>query len=172
MNFISWRGQLGLVALGYAAVSAFAAILLYGRHLQELQNPADASGGMWAAGDAFLYIFVACLFMVPTALLIWITAKFEAFYTAYSKFLLGLSLSAPVCLSVLFLGGNHVRESLLNLCMYRLMGLPFVLVGIGISRLAARFDRAKRFVSYALLIEGLTLVVAVALVIHQWSGPK
>ncbi len=127
---------------------------------------------MWAAGDAFLYIFVACLFMVPTALLIWITAKFEAFYTAYSKFLLGLSLSAPVCLSVLFLGGNHVRESLLNLCMYRLMGLPFVLVGIGISRLAARFDRAKRFVSYALLIEGLTLVVAVALVIHQWSGPK
>jgi hypothetical protein len=172
VNFISWRGQLGLVALGYAAVSAFAAILLYGRHLQELQNPADASGGMWAAGDAFLYIFVACLFMVPTALLIWITAKFEAFYTAYSKFLLGLSLSAPVCLSVLFLGGNHVRESLLNLCMYRLMGLPFVLVGIGISRLAARFDRAKRFASYALLIEGLTLVVAVALVIHQWSGPK
>jgi hypothetical protein len=172
VNFISWRGQLGLVALGYAAVSAFAAILLYGRHLQELQNPADASGGMWAAGDAFLYIFVACLFMVPTALLIWITAKFEAFYTAYSKFLLGLSLSAPVCLSVLFLGGNHVRESLLSLCMYRLMGLPFVLVGIGISRLAARFDRAKRFVSYALLIEGLTLVVAVALVIHQWSGPK
>lgn len=159
--------------MGYAAVSAFTAILLYGRHLQELQNPAEASGGMWAAGDAFLYIFVACLFMVPTALLIWITSKFEAFYTAYSKFLLGLSLSAPVCLSVLYLGGNHVEESLMNLCMYRLMWLPFILVGMGISRLVARFDRAKRFASYALLIEGLTLVITVALVIHHaWSGPK
>jgi hypothetical protein len=36
----------------------------------------------------------------------------------------------------------------------------------------ARFDRAKRFASCALLIEGLTLVIAVALVIHAWGGPK
>ncbi len=63
---------------------------------------------MWAGGDLLLYIFIACLFMVPTAFLIWVTAKFEAFYTAYSKFLLGLSLSAPVCLSVFFLGENRV----------------------------------------------------------------
>jgi hypothetical protein len=169
---ISWRVQLGLVGLGYAAVLAVAAILLYGRHLQELKYPAEASGGMWAAGDAFLYIFIACLFMVPTVFLIWITARFEAFYTAYSKFLLGLSLSAPVCLSVLLLGENRVGESLMNLCSYRLMWLPFILVGMAISRMVARFDRAKRFASYALLIEGLTLVIAVALVIHAWGGPK
>jgi hypothetical protein len=47
-----------------------AATLLYGRHLQELKYPDEASGGMWAAGDALLYIFIACLFMVPTAFLI------------------------------------------------------------------------------------------------------
>ncbi len=164
--------QLGLVALGYAAVLVVAATLLYGRHLQELRYPDEASGGMWAAGDAFLYIFIACLFMVPTVFLIWITARYEAFSTAYSKFLLGLSLSAPVCLGVLFLGENHVGESLFNLCLYRLMWLPFILVGMGISRMVARFDRAKRFASYALLIEGLTLVIAVALVIHAWGGPK
>jgi len=100
--------QLGLVALGYGAVLVIAATLLFGRYLQELQNPAEASGGMWAAGDAFLVIFIACLFMVPTASLIWVTARFEAFYTAYSKFLLGLSLSAPICLSVLYLGENRM----------------------------------------------------------------
>jgi hypothetical protein len=164
--------QLGLVALAYAAVLVVAAALLYGRHLQELRYPAEASGGMWAGGDAFLYIFIACLFMVPTIFLIWVTARFEAFYTAYSKFLLGLSLSAPVCLGVLYLGENHVGQSLFTLCLYRLIWLPFILVGMGISRLVARFDRAKRFASYALLIEGLTLVIAVALVIHAWGGPN
>ena len=153
-------------------VLVVAAALLYGRHLQELKYPAEASGGMWAFGDALLYIFIAGLFMVPTVFLIWIAAKFEAFYTAYSKFLLGFSLSAPVCLSVLYLGGNHVGENLITLCLYRLMGLPFILAGMAISRLVARFDRAKRFSSYALLIEGLTLAIGVALLIHAWGGPK
>jgi hypothetical protein len=46
------------------------------------------------------------------------------------------------------------------------MGSPFILVGIVVSRLVARFDRAKKMVSYALLIEGLTLGVAIALLIH------
>jgi hypothetical protein len=158
--------------LGYVAVLVVAATLLYGRHLQELQYPAEASGGMWAAGDAFLWIFIAFLFMVPTIFLIWVISKFEAFYTAYSKFLLGLSLTAPVCLSVLFLAENRVGQSLISLCLYRLIWLPFVLVGIGISRMVARSDRAKRFASWALLIEGLTLALAVALVIHAWAGSK
>ena len=172
MKFIPRRAQLWLIALAYAAVFVVAATLLYVRHLQELKYPAEASGGMWAGGDLLLDIFIACLFMVPTVFLIWVTARFEAFYTPYSKFLLGLSLSAPVCLSVLFLGENHVGQSLITLCLYRLMWLPFILMGMGISRLVARFDRAKRFASYALLIEGLTLAIAVALVIHAWGGPK
>ena len=163
---------MGLIALGYGAVLVVATTLLYGRHLQELKYPAEASGGMWAAGDAFLQIFIACLFMVPTVFLIWVTARFEAVYTTYSKFLLGLSLSAPVCLGVLFLGEKRVGESLIALCWYRLMWLPFILMGMGISRFVARFDRAKRFASYALLIEGLTLAVAVALVVHAWGGPN
>ena len=163
---------MGFVVCGYVAVSAVAAALLFVRHLQELKYPAEASGGMWAAGDLFLWIFIACLFLVPTALLIWITAKYEAFYTAYSKFLLGLSLSAPVCLAVLNLGGNHVGESLMNLCMYRLMGLPFIFAGMGFSRIVAKFDRAKRLANYAVLIEGLTLVIAVALVIHSFAARK
>jgi hypothetical protein len=168
---IPWRAQLWLVAFGYAGVFVFAAALLFGRHLQELKYPVDSSGGMWAAGDAMLYIFLAVLFMIPTALLIWVTAKFEGFYTSYSKFLLGLSLSAPVCLGVLFLGFNHVGQSLINLCLYRLIWSPFILIGMGISRLVARFDRAKRFTSYALLIELLNLGASIALFIH-WARTK
>jgi hypothetical protein len=172
MKSISWWVQLGLVALGYASVLVVATTLLYRRHLQELNYPADASGGMWAAGDALLQIFIACLLTIPTAFLVWIIARFESFYKAYSQLLLGLSLSAPVCLSVLTLGENHIAQSVSILCLYRLFWSPLVLVGIGVSRLAARFDRAKRLVSYALLVEGLTLAIAVALIIYAWGGPK
>ena len=170
MKYLSSQAQLWLVALGYAAVFAVGAIILYGRYLQELMYPAEASGGMWAAGDALLLIFIVCLFMIPTVFLIWVIARFESVYAAYSQFLLGLSLSAPVCLSVFLLGESQVVQSLGSLCLYRLLGSPFILVGMGISRLVARVDRAKRLVSYTLLIEGLTIVAALALFIHAMGA--
>ena len=167
MNPIPLRTQLWFVALAYAAVFMAAAALLFARHLQELKYPVDASGGMWAAGDLMLYIFIAGLFTLPTGLLIWITAKFELFYTGYTKFLLALSLTAPVCLGLIFLKGQHLGEGLFTFCLFRLVSSPVLLLGIGISRLVARFDRAKRFSAYALLIEFLTFVAAIALLIIE-----
>lgn len=161
MKSISSQEQLRLVALGYAAVFVVAATVLYGRHLQELRYPAEASGGMWAFGDALLYIFIACLFMLPTIFLLFVIAKFENFYRTFSKLLLGLSLSAPICLSLFFFGKTHVAESLGNVCLVRLFLSPFILVAIGVSRLVARFDRAKRLISYAFLVEGLTFGVVI-----------
>jgi hypothetical protein len=154
--------QFGLVAVGYVAVLAFAAASLLMRYLWELQNPVDASGGMAAAGDTMLHLFIGCLFLIPTAFLVWIIAKSEAWYTAYSRFLFGLSLSAPVCMSVVLFGDNYVTRSLGWLCFFRVEESPIVLLGFGISRFAARFDRSKRLVSYALLVEGLTLGLTVA----------
>jgi hypothetical protein len=122
---------------------------------------------MYAGGDALLEIFIVCLFMIPTVFLVWVIARFEDFYKAYSQLLLGLSVSAPVCLSMLSLGENYLAQSVSILCLYRLLWSPFILVVIGASRLTARFDRAKRLVSYALLTEGLTLAVAIALFIHR-----
>jgi hypothetical protein len=49
------------------------------------------------------------------------------------------------------------------ICMDRLFGSPIVIVGLAVSRLLARFDRAKRLTLYALLIEVLTLALAAAL---------
>jgi len=170
---ISWRVQLGLIGLAYAGVLVVAAGLLFIRHLQELHYAADvsAASGMWAGGDLLLGIFIACLFMIPTIFLMWFMAKFEAVYTTYSQLLLGLSLSAPVCLGLLYFGKNHLAESLISTCFYRLSCSPFVLVGIGVSRLVARFDRPKKLTTYALLIEGLTSSIAVALLfIHAGDG--
>ena len=72
---------------------------------------------------------------------------------------------------MLFLGGNRLGERLVDLLLFRLLGSPFLLAGIGISWSVTRFNRAKRLVAYALLIEGLTLVFAVALLIFE-AGTK
>jgi hypothetical protein len=169
---MSSRMQFGLVAIGYAAVLVFAAGSLYARHLLDLQDPAAASGGMAAAGDAMLHLFIGFLFLIPTVFLIRILTRHEALYLSYSRFLFGLSLSAPVCLGIVFLGDKFVAPSLSWICFFRILESPIVLAGIGISRFAARSDRAKRFGSYALLVEGLTLTLpvaafAVALIIHR-----
>ncbi len=164
----SGRRQFWFVGLGYTAVFAVSAVIILARYLQERFHRADmaAAGGMSAFGDLVLGIFIVCLFMIPTVYLGWIMAKHESAYTAYSQFLLCLSLSAPVCLSLFILKENYVGQSLHTVCAIRLVGSPFVFVGILVSRLVARFDRAKRLTSYALLIEGLTLGIAVALLFH------
>ena len=101
--------------------------------------------------------------MIPTVFLIWAMARSEARYTTYSELLLGFGLSAPVCLGLFVLGNHHVSDNLRLVCLCRLLGSPFVLVGMGVSRWVARFDRAKKLTFYALLIEGLTLSAAIGL---------
>lgn len=139
--------QFGLVAVGYAAVLAFAAASLYTRHLLAIQDPVTASGGMFAAGDTMLQLFLGFLLLIPTGFLIRIIAKSETLYTSYSRILFG---------------ENYVAQSLSWLCFFRILQSPVILVAMGISRSAARFDRAKKLASYALLIEGLTLGLPLA----------
>jgi hypothetical protein len=156
------------IAAGYAAAFVVSAGLLFARYLQELYNRAEVSGagGMYAAGDLFLGIFIVCLFMIPTIFLIWCLARSETFAARYSQFLVGLSLSAPVSLALLYTSKSHVSESLITACLCRLALSPFVLVGIGVSRWVARLGPEKKLTSYALLIEGLTFCIAIALLIR------
>jgi hypothetical protein len=159
---ITNRIQLGLVAVGYAGALVVSAALLYRRHLVNLQDPAAASGGMAAAGDMMLQLFIGGLFLVPSALLIWMIAKFDAPYTTYSRFLFGFSLSAPVCMGMALLSDKYIAPSLSWFCFFRILQSPNILVGMGVSRFAARSDGAKRLASRALLIEGLTLGLPIA----------
>jgi hypothetical protein len=162
------RIQLRLIAVSYAVVFFVAAGLLYHRQVWERDHFAEvvAESGMTAAGDTLLEIFIAFMFAVPTAFLIRVMARFETLFTTYSKVLLGLSMTSPVCLIGIYLGEKHVWQSAITFCFYRFVFSPLILAGIGFSRLVARFPRAKRLSVYALLVEGMTMGIAVALILN------
>jgi hypothetical protein len=157
-----------LIAGGYAVAFAIGAVLLLQRYILEITHRADvsAAGGMWAFGDLILGIIVVCLFLIPTFFLVRVMARSEAAYTTYSQLLFGISLSSPVCLGLLYFQ-NSMPESFGILFQYRLFWSPLILVGIGASWFMARFARAKRLNSYAFLVEGLTLSIAVVLLIEH-----
>src|ERR1700716_93689 len=166
MKSIPLRTQLRLVAAFYAVVLATAALLVYERHLQYVNHPEDAaaSSGMYAAGDWMLEIFIGCMLLVPTFILVLVIRKSERLYAGYSRFMLGLSLTAPICLGVISIPAVSQGTMILGwICMDRLFCSPVVIVGLVGSRLLARFDQAKRLTLYALLIEVLTLALTAAL---------
>ena len=156
------------IGLAYAAVVVVAVCLLLGRYWMELQHRADvsAAGGMYAAGDLFLILFVACLFLVPTVFLIWYLARFEVLYTTYSRCLLAFSLTSPICLAFLYFGNSRVPDTLRLLFLVRLLCSPLILVCLAVSWFVSRFGPAKKPALFALLIEALTLGVAIVLLIR------
>ncbi len=166
MKSIPLRTQLGLVAAAYAVVLVTAALLVYARYLLYVNHPQDvaAAGGMYAAGDWMLEIIIVCMLLVPTFALALVVRKSEPLYTGYSWVLLGLSLTAPICLGVLSIPAVGRGTMLLGwICLDRLLVSPVVIVGLVVSRLLARFEKAKRLTLYALLIEVVTLVLMVGL---------
>jgi|SRR5450432_600483 len=150
--------HLALIALAIAAV-----IVSWGtEHIRQayyIPHSGDLKGfgGRYASSAAVSDAFHGCLLMVPTVFLIRFMSKFEIVYSAYSKVLVGLSLTAPI-----FLAGSLLGP-LKTICLIRLMASPFVLVGMGISRWMARFDLAKKLTQWALVIESVTLGIAVVL---------
>lgn len=151
--------HLRLVAASYAMVVSISALLVYKRYLQYVGNPQDvaASSGMYAAGDLLLEIFIGFLFLVPTAALVFVIRKSESYYTAYAKVLLGLSLTAP--LAVVFLFVPVLNQWYWgDVCIFRLFTIPLVGVLLIFSLVLTRFVHARRLISYALWIEGLTCV--------------
>jgi hypothetical protein len=157
---------LWLIGLGYLAVVAIAAAWILVRRLQEMQNPAEASGGMYAAGDLMLAIMLVLLFMIPSFFLVRMVARSEGASIIYSQLLVGTSLSAPLCLGLLAFTRNHAAQSLIDLgldrlCLYRLVCSPLLLVWMVISRLVARVRLAKKLSMYGMLIEGASLAVSV-----------
>jgi hypothetical protein len=166
MKAIPLRLQLILVAASYAAVLATATLLVLGRYILYIRHPQDvaASGGMYAAGDWMLGILIGCMLLVRTFLLALVIRNSENLYIRYSKIMLGLSLTAPLCLGVLSIPAVSQGTMVLGwICLGRVLGSPIVIVGLGFSRLLARFDQAKRLTFYALLIEILTVVLMAAL---------
>jgi hypothetical protein len=161
---IPWKIQIGLVALGYAMVLGFAALLVVWRYWQYETHPTDAAqyGGMWAGGDLILELFICGMLLAMTFVLVLVIYKYETAYTNYAKAVLGVSVTLPVSVGVIAIPAVGQAISLVGwACVFRVLASPMVLMGIVMSRLFARFPRAKRFTNYALLIEVLTLVLMV-----------
>lgn len=157
-----------MVAFGYCAVLAAAAVLIVERYFQYVNHPADvaASGGMYAGGDLLLEMFIGGMLLVLTFFLVLVIYKAETAYTIYSKVLLGLSLTAPLSVGLISIPAvNQGMNVLGEVCMFRLFASPLVIAGMGMSRLFARYPRPKRLTVYGLLIEALTFALLVTLLI-------
>jgi hypothetical protein len=131
---------------------------------------AAAAGGMYAGGDWILEIMIGCMLLAPTFVLALVVRKSEPLSAGYSRVMLGLSLTAPISLGLVSIPAVGQGTMLLGwICMDRLMCSPVVIVGLLVSRLVSRFDRAKRLTLYALLIEVFTLALTVGLFLFAAS---
>ena len=160
------RRRLYWVGGGYAAVVAFSAALIVMRYLQYVMHPADAAqySGMWAGGDLILELFICGMLLVMTSILALVIMSDEVAYTAYSKVLVGVSLTMPLSVGFIAIPAVNQGVGVFGFaCLFRLFASPLVIAGLGFSRLLARFPRPKKLITYSLLIEGLTLVLMVAL---------
>jgi hypothetical protein len=158
------RTRVFWVAGAYAAVVAVSAALIFERYMAYVSHPDDAAAysGMWAGGDLLLEVFIAGMLLVVSFLLVIAIFKYEAAYTTYSKILVALSLTAPASVGLMAIPAVGRSSSVLGyVCLYRVLASPLVLLGLGMSRLFARFPKPKRMTNYALLIEALTLVLMV-----------
>jgi hypothetical protein len=172
MEPIPLRVQLRLVAASYAAVLAVAGALIVGRYLQYVWHPDDvaAYGGMYAGGDMVLELFICFLLMIPTAFLVFVIRKSETATETYAKVLFGISLTAPASAALIAIAAVGKSNSILSwFFLFRILASPVVLIWLIVSRLLARFDRQKRWTWYALLVEGLTLVVIAVLLSGFWK---
>ena len=153
-----------LVGAGYGVVTLVGAGLVFARYLQYRLHPDDAVtyGTMWGFGDWMLEIFILGLFLVPTFFLLLIIRQSEPASMLYSKVALAFSLTAPLSVGLMFIPAVGQGWTIGGPCLYRVLGSPMVLVGMALSRVMARFPRAKRLTSYALLVESGTLVLIVA----------
>lgn len=161
METVLSRTRLWLVAMAYAGVLAVAVVLIVARYVQYVTHPADvaAYGGMYAGGDLMLEVFILAMLLLVTFFLVLVIYKSEPAYTIYAKVLVGLSLTAPLSVGLISIPAvNQGMNVLGEACMFRLFASPLVALGIGASRLFARFALPKKLTVYALLIEGFTLV--------------
>jgi hypothetical protein len=164
------RLQLCLVAAGYAAVIVVSTLLICERYLLYVRNPQDvaAAGGMYAGGDLALEIIICFLLLVPTVALVFVIRKSESAFTAYAKVLLGLSVTAPMSLGLLVIPALN-QWYWGDAIILRLFAIPMVVAVLIFSRWLTHFGRARRLISYALLIEGLTFVVMIVAALFLFS---
>ena len=160
--------QVRLVVAMYGAMAVLSGLLIFKRYLVYQQNPQDviAAGGMYGGGDLLLEVMILCLLLVPTALLIFFIRKSESVYTNYAKVLLALSVTAPLSLGLVFV--PVVNEGYLgDALLFRLFAIPVFVVVLILSLCLTRFARARRLITWALLIETLPVAAGIGFLVFS-----
>jgi hypothetical protein len=161
---VAFRIQLGLILSGYAIIFSAIAFLAYQRYQLELLHPDDFNGGMAAFGDLIQGLFFLALLSVPTLFLIRLLAKSERNYTGYTKVLFWVSLTSPLALVI---GSTPLQKVAGDVCLSRLIAAPVLLVLYAFSRWMGQFEFARRLMTRAMLIEGLTFVATIVVLFAE-----
>jgi len=176
MESASERLHPGFIAAGYAAVALLASILIYNQHVQRVrelhEEMASRMPQFHPNNEWLVALLIGGLFLLPTFLLISVIRESETAYTLYSRALLALSVTAPLCI-LIFIGGLSLGTGFLGVCFYRFFASPSITLGLIVSRVFARFERAKRLILCALGIEMVTWIaslVFMAFVLRSLSG--
>jgi len=157
------RLQLAAIGCGYLVVLTYGVALQYMRYLAAMRDPVSSSGGMWAFGDEMLAWWIFLLAMGPTFLLLLVIRQHEAVYVRLAKVLFWFSVTGPVALAVSVVGNLLHHGNLVDPLVWRVWRGPFVLIVIGMSRILAKADAAKRLLTRAALIEFGALAICVAM---------
>jgi hypothetical protein len=122
--------KIGVVAAGYGAalLAAFAAV---GLRVASTSGPAaQASSGMYAAGDAMLFVAVfAGVALVPTGAALFFLRPYRRFWVVLSRVAVGVAVTG-VAAAILFAAGRRAAPSplatLAGLSVLRLLAAPLL----------------------------------------------
>jgi|SRR5579871_683964 len=164
MIAISRRAKIIFVMACYVGVLGLACVMVAGRYLAEQRDPATFSGGMAAAGDWMLELFLVALLLIPTLFLVLLIRNSETAYTKFAQVLLGIGLTAPASVGLMCIPYvGQTNNWLGSFCLYRIFAFPMTTVGLAGSCVLAKFKRPRRLILCSLLIEIGTFVGTIAL---------
>jgi hypothetical protein len=159
------------ITAGFALALAVAALAVWVRYLGVDPRDVAASSGMYAGGDAILFVGVAAtLSLVPALFLLhW---GLQAYPRGMPKVLLGLSLSGPLCWVLFLLLGSDslplpaaIRnlEGLLVVTVIgpRIVASPIAFLFVAVAMRMVRERESRRLLSVGLLLEALPIALFV-----------
>jgi len=140
--------KVGLVAAGYAAAFLIASAAVAVRVATTSGPDAQASNGMYAFGDAFLFLAVfSVLALVPTGAALFFLRPYPRFWAVLSVFGLGVAATG-LAAAVLFGIGRHATSpsplaewagfSVLRILVAPLVALAFFVCAVLSPRRSAR----------------------------------
>ena len=173
----TWKPLLKVLAVlaGYSLALCAACAMVAIRQLHTQGPDAQASAGMYAAGDAMLFVAVfGTAALLPTGLGLYYLRPFRSFWIILTIAALPLAATGPVCAGALELL-RHLRgaPSFLQVCEFfgvmRVLGAPLLAACFFLCACLA----PTRFPRWALLgataVEGLVSAYAV---IHWFILPR